>query len=309
MGWLSGIGGVVADTVIENLTESGNYGSLHKSLIAVIKPCTVDGAILGTDSVKAPLKDGQFEQSFNWNSPFENLTPDQRNPMLSQMATSQGFTQVEQLLGELGSGDSATVSGAAGKALSGAVSGAMASTGMSEFLEAAQGRSTITKLNSRQVYAGHEPLKLNLTLVFRAYADPYKEVEVPVMKLLKFAYPQKMANSYVDSLKEYNQANSADGVDAKKMAVIMFPSEAPQFVSLTYKGKTYAPLVIESISLNLDDPSSLTGDVFKEVQLSLASLHALDAADIERFSKTSMGNAVSKLTNQAVNAVSKLFKE
>ena len=339
MSFLSGlVKNAVTDVVTNAITngssgffgQNGNFGDLHQNLIAVIQTCDADGNsegnggsavntivdgianeinVSGRLRVAAPMKDGSFSQSFNWNSPFEGMTPDQRNPMLSQAVTSQGFTQLEQILQVLGSGDSQTTTGAMGSVIANAAGSLASSTGISDFLQAAQGRSTITKLNSRQVYAGHEPFKISCTLVFRAYQDPIKEVELPLNKLLQMAYPRKLANSYVDSLKAYqaqNQAAGEQGQTAEMMAAVLFPSTTPSFVSLTYKGKNYAPLVIENITYSMVEPHSIAGDLFCEVQLDLASLTAVDAQFVKTLN-SSNHSPIGKLAGEASSALAGLF--
>jgi hypothetical protein len=113
------------------------------------------------------------------------------------------------------------------------------------------GRSGITKMNSRQVFNGNAPIKISMTLLFRAYQDPQSEVVNPYMDLLKIAYPEELAK---DALTW--QSEHADLPPLEKAVGVLMPSIAPKFVSFTYKGETYAPMVIESVSKPLDAPYS-----------------------------------------------------
>lgn len=153
----------------------------------------------------------------------------------------------------------------------------------------------MTKVNSRQVYAGHGPLKLSMTLIFRAWQDPQSEVIAPIDMLLKMSYPAKIANDIVEAVTEDGE------VSVKSTLKALFPSEAPKFVKLFYKGESYPPLVIESISKPLDAPYSPMGDIWQEVNISLSTLESLDYSDIQNAKIGKMGIFIGETINKATS--------
>jgi hypothetical protein len=57
----------------------------------------------------------------------------------------------------------------------------------------------------------------------------------------------------------------------------LFPSAAPVRIAMTYKGRTYSPMVIESIGKPLDAPVDRNGrHVELVIPMTLCSLTALD---------------------------------
>ena len=139
------------------------------------------------------------------------------------------------------------------------------------------GRTGITKLNSRQVFTGMPPVKIPITLYFRAWADPIAEVERPIDQLYQWALPQHLANSSV-------LAGGLEEILAGQVPDLetLFPSYIPRFVALEYGGRTYKPLVIESISHPLVLPRSADGaKLSASVQITLATLDAWDKDDWE----------------------------
>lgn len=307
MGLLASLGSAAIQAVSDNLSASSEWGSLHPNLIAVISPCGIDGTVTGM-GIKAPLKDGTFQQQFNWQSPYEGMSNDVKNPALSAAMLSERAGQVLTALNSVNGVVQGSVGqeGGASDGVADLMSMATSAVkGFEELMHKAAGRSGITKMNSRQVFSGHEPLRLSFTLVFRAYQDPISEVEQPVQKLLSMAFPAKIANDYVtDGL---NTVQSDDS-NIDKALKVLFPSEAPTCVSFRYKGVSYAPMVIEDISFPLDAPSSPMGDVFKEVQVTLGTLYSVDGNDLAKFRSGAIGSIVGNVVGEAVNAVTSLFK-
>jgi hypothetical protein len=82
------------------------------------------------------------------------------------------------------------------------------------------------------------------------------------------------------------------------------PSIAPKFVSFTYKGETYAPMVIESVSKPLDAPYSTMGELFLQIPVVLGTLSSWDARDVAKI----RSNAMNSLVDDAVAGVQSLFK-
>lgn len=143
----------------------------------------------------------------------------------------------------------------------------------SNFIGGFEGRTGATKLNSTQVFIGMQPLKFRVTAIFRAWRDPVQEVEKPIQQLMKWALPVDLAEdgAVVSLLKKPL---------GRTVQEIILPSVAPVKIAMRYKGKTYMPLVIESISLPLDSPIDANGNhVEMPVSIMLCSLAAIDGKD------------------------------
>lgn len=235
---------------------SSNWGSLHPDLLATFTPVDIiSGQELASGTtVQAPIKEGSIEQEFNWISPFETISAENKHPTLMALMQTGGGEQLSQVLAGAG------LDKLAGKSLQ----------TFSDIASYTTGRTGITKLNSRQVFAGHAPLKMSMTVLFRAWQDPTSEVVKPFKELLKMAYPEKLAHSQLDALKE-----------GKADLDLLFPSKAPNPVRFSYKGETYPLMVIESIGKPMDAPYSIEGDLWLEVSITLCSLNSYDFNDID----------------------------
>jgi len=130
-------------------------------------------------------------------------------------------------------------------------------------------------LNSVQVFAGMPPCKFSVTALFRAWKDPVKEVEEPFNQLMEWALPVELAR---DSTLLSNAISAAKG--SKDWIDAVLPSKSPTLIAMLYKGRTFSPLVIESISEPLSSPIDRNGK-FTElmVPMTLATLTALDRKD------------------------------
>lgn len=208
--------------------------------------------VVGGEVVKAPLTESSMEMVLGWQSPFEGSGADKGVPALSSMLQSgalQPFVNPD------------------GKA--GAV--------LSKF----EGRTGITKLNSTQVFSGMPPVKIQVTALFRAWAKPVEEVEDPFNQLMKWALPINLApNGAILSILEAGknwvagQALSDATVDA------LLPSTAPTKIAMKYKGRTYSPLVIESIGHPMNSPIDSNGRYVElAIPMTLCTLTAIDRQD------------------------------
>lgn len=266
----------------QNVSGS-NWGSIHPDLMAVFTQVDFNYKPTGL-AVQAVIKEGNVEQELGWNSPFENMNAEGRHPTLTAFAQTGSLERIAQTIG-FGSGNKEENSLSAGLMKR-----------LSDLSQSAQGRTGITKLNSRQVFTGHAPLKINMTLLFRAWQDPDSEVAIPYQTLLQMAYPNKLAD---------NQLDVPEGEDNGKALHYLFPSAAPNPVILTYKGETFPPLVIENIGKPLDAPYSPMGDIWLEVPIVLQSLESLDFQDIQKMRNSSLGGFIEEKINKKVA----LFKE
>lgn len=243
-------------------TLSSLWDGLSDHLIASFYPVAKgnDGTWAKTgsgDTVRAPLTEASMEVSLNWQSPFENSGPESKAPALMAMFQSGAIQPWIDLL----HGDKSDLDG-----LKGALT---AAAGQFE------GRSSITKLNSTQVFAGMPPVKLQVTALFRAWRDTYKEVEQPFDKLMEWALPEYLAPS---GTMLTNLLSAWKG--GKSLVDGLMPSKSPRCIGLKYKTRLYCPLVIESISAPLASPVDRDGRYIELlIPMTLCSLTAIDRAD------------------------------
>jgi hypothetical protein len=205
--------------------------------------------------VRAPLTESNLEVALGWHSPFEgNSFVD---PKLSTMLQS----------------------------------GALQLQPVTNFMDNFDGRASITKLNSTQMFAGMPPVKITVTALFRAWSDPAKEVEAPFDQLMKWALPQHLEPDDWTRLKGVgrNVSSGKTMLETLKDAAAQFalPSQAPVKIGLTYKGRDYYPLVIESIAAPLSSPIDKNGNFVELlVPMALCSLTAIDRDDWSNASRS-----------------------
>jgi hypothetical protein len=222
--------------------------------------------------VWAPIAgEAAIEFTLNWQSPFENTGPENKAPALAAMVQS-GYLQpiINQILG-FGNTDQQT---------------AAQQSAINQKLREFEGRTGITRLNSTQIFSGMPPVKFPLTLLFRAFKDAYAEVEAPIAQLMDWALPQELSRDglVVASLKAAaGQGNS--------LVDVLMPSRAPKLVAMEYKGRTWGPLVIESIAEPITSP--ITGEGFYahvQLPITLCSLTAMDAPEMRGIRASVGGN-------------------
>lgn len=190
--------------------------------------------------VEAPLTECNMEMAVNWQSPFENTGAESSFPAITAMLQTGALTP---FLNKAGLGESK----------------------FSKTIESFAGKSGVSKLNSTQAFTGMPPVKIQAVALFRAWSDPKIEVEAPFDQLMQWSLPEKMAE---------------DGTILSMMNGEMLPSTIPVCISMTYKGRTYEPLVIESISHPMGSPVDKNGDhVELLIPLTLCTLTALDRKD------------------------------
>lgn len=252
----------------ETLTSDWGANGLNKHLIAKIYPVkkkegSDEYVYSDADSmVAAPLTDGNFDLTLNWQSAFENYGTDAKYSTVSQMLQSGQAEVMLNLFSQFLPKDKAGVIGDALREAS------EKAKDLAKEVSALTGKTGITKLNSLQVFSGLPPIKIPITMYFRAWADPQKEVESPINKLFSWALPQTLVDNVGEKVVE--NANE-QGFNL----ALLFPSDIPRLVALEYGGRTYKPLVIESIGHLLVLPRSKDGDMLSaSVQLTLATLTA-----------------------------------
>lgn len=246
---------------------SSKWGSLNDALLATIYTCTPQGQpdpIAERVTIRGPITDSNVEIAANWQSPFEQSGADTKAPFLTGLLQSGSFESIiPALLGPGYEGDS----------------GRLAEIGRAarDFSREAQGRSAQTKLNSQVIFAGASPVKIPLTLYFRAFDDPQAEVQDCIDALAQLTLSRQLAQNggLAQAILNYR-----DGAGFLKS---LLPSEAPRMVALKYGGYTLLPLVIESMTMPLTVPRDGRGrPLFVAVQLALATLTALDRDDWTR---------------------------
>jgi hypothetical protein len=227
------------------------WGNLNPHLIAHFYEVDRDGKRIDPDvTVKAPLTDSNFEIALNWSSPFENQA-NLESSTLQQLLQSGALQPLAQ------KADSAF------------------GTKLSALAAGVEGRSSVTKLNSTQVFVGEQPAKFNVTALFRAWKDPQTEVHDPFDQLMKWALPIELAK---DGLLLSRLAT--DGLNSS----VPFPSKSPTLLAVKYKDCTYWPLVIESISKDTNAPVGKGGKFVElSVPMLLTTLTALDRQDWSNF--------------------------
>lgn len=266
-------GGTVAKTL------SSSWDGLSPHLLAKfyeVYQKDADGEWLADDGivVVAPLTDSNLEATLNWQSPFEQSGPEASMPALMAMLQSGAITQVLDSFGN------AAKAGAKSLGAEGLASAIGHFTGEAKTAaRGLEGRSGITRLNSTQVFSGMPPIKIHVTALFRAWRDPANEVEAPFNQLMSWALPEKLSElgPILSRAADYVVGNQISPAD------VLAPSKAPTKIGMTYKGKRYAPLVIESIGQPINSPIDSSGRFVELlVPMTLCTLTALDRQDWKR---------------------------
>jgi hypothetical protein len=234
---------------------SSKWDGLSPHLIAQFYQCDKYGVMI-PDSVEvhAPLTESNMDITLNWQSPFEQSGPDSVAPTLYAMMQSGAITDII---------DSVNVPG-------------VDTSNLRNFAHGLEGKTGITKLNSIQTFSGMPPIKIQVTALFRAWFNAKTEVEDPVNKLIMWALPVDLANTGAIAA----AGNAATG--AGSFSDVILPSVAPTLVGMIYKGREYAPLVIESIGFPINSPiTSQKNYTELSVPMTLCTLAAIDRFDFQ----------------------------
>ena len=215
--------------------------------------------------VKAAVtEEADIQMTFNWQSPFEGSGPESRAPALMGMLQSGAL---KPLIESIGAAAGRTVGSDIGDKIKSAAGN----------LDEARGRNGMTKLNSTQIFSGSAPHKISVTLLFRAWRDPSAEVERPLEQFLTWAHPQKLAPDGTMLTGALSFLSGEKGlIDA------MLPSFSPCMIAMVYKGRRYAPLVIESVGMPLSAPIDALGRfVQMSLQVTMSTHQSWDKNDWE----------------------------
>lgn len=247
---------------------SSDWTGLSEILIARFYPVGRDSGYQTTGKeVHAPLTDVEMSIDLNWQSPFETSGADNKAPALTAMVQSGAIGSVMNALRDSGS----VTEG-------GTVDGLLNNKDINDLSSEFRGATGITKLNSTQIFSGMNPIKISMSVKFRAYYSAYEEVELPYRQLLEWALPEELASDGVLS----NLIRSNPG-NVEEFLKAMLPSRAPALVGFQYKNRTYEPMVIESISEPMDSPIDATGDYTELlVPMTISTLTALDRHDLTK---------------------------
>jgi hypothetical protein len=243
---------------------TSNWDGLSEQLVAsiyqVVRKGSNWGPIANGVVVKAAITEADMELALAWTGAFEDSDTDAQFPTTAA-ALQSGYPQ--SLIQAMGIGDTGI--------------GESASKLASRF----EGRTGITKLNSTQVFTGMPPVKINATLLLRAWADPVEEVEKPFDQLVKWSLPPKLSKDGSIIARIARSGESA--IDA------LMPSIAPIQVALVYKKRCYSPLVIESIGIPMNSPVDQAGNYVQMLlPVTLTTLTALDRDDWTNSRKISL---------------------
>lgn len=255
-----GINAVLAEAT-KMVSGPGTWDNLNPNLIVSIYEVDHNNYIIpGTAVVQAVFTDDvSLEASLNWQSPFEGAGAESKAPALMSMLQSGAF---QPLIDSIG-GKTKEV--------------------LQDTVNEARGRTGITKLNSTQVFSGMPPIKIQGNLLLRAWENPVKEVENPLDTLMKWSLPYFLAP---EGTLLSNAFNFAQG-NGKTLIETIMPSEAPPLVAITYKGRTYGPLIIENINIPLGSPIDVNGNFTSLViPLTFSTLTAIDGNDWMKYSTT-----------------------
>lgn len=269
-GPLGGLLGGLFGSLVNGQSAKVTWGNLNPKLIAQLFACDKKRIQVPTEPsyVLGPISEATLELTQNWQSPFEGAGPESKAPMLAAM---------------LQSGQFGTVLNAISDVLPSEMTGGSVSEQAQQTLNELENRTGITRLNSRQVFTGMLPMRINMTLHLRAVRDSEKELMTQYKRLLSWTLPQQL---YADGvlagvIRQAGEARTLD--DAAKLITALFPSIAPLMVAMNYGGQAFPPMVIETVGHPLDAPRDATGRyVYLPVQVQLATLTALDRTDIAK---------------------------
>lgn len=254
------------------------FGRLNEHLIASIYEVDRAGNAKDGETVRAPFTEASLEVSLGWQSPFEAMGPESTSPTLLAMVQSGSASD---LISAFGSG---TFGGLLTKGLNGVVEGLTGGTlNFEGLVSSGVGRTGLTKMNSTQVFTGMPPIKINATVLFRAWKNAKTEVEEPFDRLMGWALPQCLQkDSWLTGMFGGGEARTCSGGDGGSAGGLdaLLPSLTPKMVGLTYKGRTYKPLVIESVGFPMDSPITADGRYTELlVPVTFATWQTFDAKD------------------------------
>ena len=261
------------------------WTGLNDCLMAHIRECDREGNdIKGGLSVLAPVTEAELQLENNWQSPFENSSAETRAPNLLGLLLSGEATKQFGAIAEakLSADPNAAV---VDKILGSVVGGVTSAIGrvaealdFKETMQFLEGRTSMSKVNSTQVFVGASPAKISMTLFFHALEDAGKEVEEPLRRLMMMAVPAFLADeSGVTKLLAGTVANAPNPLSA------FFSGMAPPLLKITFGGRTYGPLHLEPITVPMSGPMDAKGNrISCSVSTTFTSRQTWDSGDISK---------------------------
>jgi hypothetical protein len=282
-GIIGTVAGIVG-AVVSGSAAHATWGKLNPKLIANFFACNSAGTFNANEAfVNAPITDASIDFVYNWQSPFENTGPESKAPALMAMLQSGQFASVINAL--------QTVLPDAFLQAGGGMLDEVANKAR-DVASSLEGRTGITRLNSRQVFSGMPPIKITLTIHLRALKDPEREIYALYQRLLRWSLPQQLAaDGTLSSIIRQGGSLGSEAVNNGTIQALkqsgdatvkaLFPSLAPMMVGMTYGGQVFKPMVIETISNPLDGPRYRDGKwTYLPMQMTLSTLTALDRSDV-----------------------------
>lgn len=248
---------------------SSDWTGLNPNLIATFRAVKREKVgdqfqwigVPGSPVVAAPITEANIEHTINWQSPFENVGADQRFSSLSALLQTGALAPLGMLWDQFIRQIPDSVLQQYGVNKQAATSA----------LTALEGKSSVTKLNSTQVFNGLPPMKISFTAHFRAEVNPQEEVEQPLSQLIAWALPKSIVDDGILAQAAQGKAQSP------------WPSETPTIIGMQYAGRSFMPLVIESVPYPLSAPRDPNGRMLSaQIPMVVASLSAWDANDWNR---------------------------
>ena len=209
-------------------------------------------------SVRARIIDYSISGDSQWESKFENSNGDNRSMGIA------GLTQQGQL-------------------------GEIFKTDALNFLK---GKTLITKAQSTQVWAGDSPMEVSIEVEFFAFRDAYKEVELPILKLMKMKSPELHGN-IGDTLRSItaSKKSASDGVKGAVTNAVSTLGDVPNAIDIDFMGRNYRGAYrLESISVSSDELRlDKNGNrIQATVSLQFGSFAAISKSDIKDGSLSSI---------------------
>lgn len=230
------------------------YQNVSPLLVCSITPCDKDGNLLGLDTVKGLFVDGSKSFESQWQTPFESYNPEHKLPTL--MATLQSGGLVDSVSRIMGTPEDGSVRGE-----------------LTQQMEQLIGKTSLTKVNTQQIFLSTQSVRANLTLFFIAMHNALTEVEHQIGLLEQWTLPQHL----------YDRSVVESFLTEPSLASI-FPSDIPSFVAITIHGKTYKPFIIDNVSEPIKAPIDKNGNRLSlTVELSIMSRMAWDSRDVANF--------------------------
>lgn len=238
--------------------NKGAWGQLSELYKMRIRLCDKEGALVedSASQVIGVALDGDVSIEAQYSTPFENSNPEHRLPTLMGMLQSGDWVNTL----EVGLSN---------------VFGVDLSEEKKEQLNKLEGRSSLTKVNSTQIFVSTQPITITTTLYFAAWYSAKSEVEEQISLLQQWALPIKLEEGSV----------LASAMEDKSLESL-FPSLVPPYVALYYGGKRFAPMLIQSVSAPLVLPMDSDGNrMYAQVQVTFVSRTAWDKTDIDAIYK------------------------